>query len=946
MSQGLPRILLLVVLIISIFATPHFDAKTLEIDKTTNNLNHRNLQPQFSLKEDTHNTTTNFSFIQLRDYLKNKLLTKYGGFPLGERGDEYINATYFGTKALYAIGGWTLDVERKFKENFSEYIFDEQNNGFREWFGSNTTLMATLWGLLLMNFTGIKPSGFDLNSTTKFIENILNNTNEELTCVEASLLLKISTIYNLSFNTSSKIIDSNYLADYILQFYSDGLFSDHINNPIFTTFLALDALISYNRSLISPQLAENIIDRILDFKKIVNIPEDSNESMPAIGFGVKDPTVFETGLSIDIITSLDAINNDERTLNESLITDILTFINMSQRNDGAVARNPKSDVVDIFQAYGAVLAFISLDKLDEFKATSTITPSEQIAIDDTRIINVSFKINAFDTLLSYLSGNATVINMLTGDSCSIANVSYDHESKTYTFSLRDLEPKHFGNYILKARFTKDFGIHNIKINASAQFRIGYEITVDINGTAFKPNQQINVSIQIKFHNGTFVNNSSIIIILTRVFNNTNLVNNTISLNGSTIEYILEIPSRIELGLYRLVLIANDSFGFNHTFYSINLGITDEISYTISGNKTEYYPGEQLNVTIDNITYSYTGTAISTNSNITIKILDDSGSLYWKFKATYNSTKNVSIILNQPLPALIPNTTNLTTLLEITWDNSTYGNKTFDLFNFTIKFNKFHIENISIVDNETFVPINSTDIYIGETYNISINITHTAPNATKTILLNSTIRVHFVYNNTTFSTTQMNYSAYSKTYFGSIYINPNLPHGYNNLTISVFLAFNDTWLNLSSLIHIKGQPLIVDFNAPNEAIANTEYIATFSLVCNYTNKSLPNVSLIAYIKSATPFNAPIIYENNTYYLSFIAPAEKQINITIARTTDNLTLRSIIIHIKTVQRNIWESIDPWVLAIILPIVAYAGYLYIRRIYSSKISRRYLIEKSKKL
>ena len=99
-------------------------------------------------------------------------------------------------------------------------------------------------------------------------------------------------------------------------------------------------------------------------------------------------------------------------------------------------------------------------------------------------------------------------------------------------------------------------------------------------------------------------------------------------------------------------------------------------------------------------------------------------------------------------------------------------------------------------------------------------------------------------------------------------------------------------------------------------------------------------------SITPFNVPIIYENNTYYLSFIVPTEKQINITIARTTDNLTLRSIIIHIKTVQRNIWESIDPWVLAIILPIVAYAGYLYIRRIYSSKISRRYLIEKSKKL
>ena len=119
--------------------------------------------------------------------------------------------------------------------------------------------------------------------------------------------------------------------------------------------------------------------------------------MPAIGFGVEDPTVFETGLSIDIIISLDAINNDERTLNESLITDILTFINMSQRNDGAVARNPKSDAVDIFQAYGAVLAFISLDKLDEFKATSTITPSEQIAIDDTRIINVSFKINDLDS---------------------------------------------------------------------------------------------------------------------------------------------------------------------------------------------------------------------------------------------------------------------------------------------------------------------------------------------------------------------------------------------------------------------------------------------------------------------------------------------------------------------------------------------------------------------
>ncbi|MEX0568596.1 MAG: hypothetical protein Q6363_005475, partial [Candidatus Njordarchaeota archaeon] len=471
-----------------------------------------------SIHTDTATTSnaTKLDLGKLRNYVLNKLITEIGGFPLFTEGDGYINATYFGILTVYALGGMSEYTNRL--KNWLNYSYDEEIYGFRDWIGNNASFTATLWGLLIFNFTGIKPTGFSFNSTIEYLNSTLRTlSTDELDLISTSLLLKVLYLfhYRLSEGYISNLIGA--LEEHLFNFYDQqiGFFYDPKVNigEIIQTYFCISALSTANKSKISPTMAQNIANSLI---KHQHIGHESDDMIGGFHSDNEEPNVFETGLATEMLVWFlknKLLDEETATLisNDEFWSNVTLFVNKSQDADGGILSSPKSKIKSIFHAYGAISVYLSRNLLKEYARISTnIKPSDQIAIDYNGTITTETEIEIMGEKMHNLTGFFTVQNTFNGD---VYLGKVQEENSKYICNISTLINITFGRYYVNITLFRTIGLNNITFTSQASFRIGYSISVDISETFVKPSDNISLSIHVKFHNGSYVNNSIISIML-------------------------------------------------------------------------------------------------------------------------------------------------------------------------------------------------------------------------------------------------------------------------------------------------------------------------------------------------------------------------------------------------------------------------------------------------
>lgn len=901
-------------------------------------------------------------FTALRNFLKTKLMTEYGGFPLPSTSDEYINATYYGYITLYLLGEYEFLRDRI--QTAFKYFYDEEVGGFREWFGGKADLDGTLWGLLLTDFINVSIEEYSVDDALRFLNNTLSEISlEDINLVRATLLVRIISRYSTRIENNNLTALNNLcdqLIDAIMSSYDPeiNLFRDEKAklSPIIQTYLALEAIKQYNITILNSTFAERIIDGIL--AQQYKPTNSSSKLLGGFGCGEK-PTVFETGVAVEMISSISKMLPSESQLreyieNKTFWSNITAFINNSQLDNGGIAQNPYSNQADVFQSFGAIVAFLALGKLNAYmQASANIIPSKQIAIDYNGSIRAEITVKYFGKALPLLHGRATIRNLITNE--THMNLPIQPEDSTYLLDITKRLALGFGNYLISVYLWKNISLTSLKLNISLYFRIGYDIGIDVSQEYISPGKSINITIAVAYYNGTPVNNSLLILHISRIASNTTYFLKKVELNGSrnvTISY--EFPIDASLGQYGIYAVINDTHGYNHTFASRFIYINDTIRYdSVENSKNTYYVGERLVISVKNLTYNSTGTPIPTDANVSLEILyPKTGDPYGELEGFLETEAGTTIaLINCSLPPLIPKELNVTFILVLIWDNSPVGRKSIKLFNATLAINKIAVANMSVILNTSIIPINETKLYIGETYNISVKLIHifrstSAENNTINVSLrNATMLVFFNYSNKSWGKVNAVYNSSLDSYICTLFIDPNLPSMQHNLTIQVFLDFNSTYINITKKLIIYGTPKIILWKAPNKVYVDEPFIASFKLICNETNKSLENVSLSANISLIMnsrneTFLIPIAYANDTYYVSFEADEKAEIIGIIFRNADSLTLLNFTAESISKARPF--SIDPLTLPLAIIIISYIGFIMLRNKYLSRVSRRFLIER----
>ena len=957
-------ILILILLNLQFLQYPNHTHLALKDTPTIQKSQKRQQLDSRSTKTQDDNTNKNLNLKKMKEFILDRVMTDNGGFPLEPDGDGYINATYFGVVTLYFLGGLNTNTSDAIKE-WLDYSYDEELSGFREWLGANATFTATLWGIMIANTTGIKPTEFKLNSTLEFINESLNNIDiNNLNLISSSLLLYVLSINRNSIKNSPLSEKCSELADHILGYFNNDtkFFLDSSVNlsPIFQTYLAIKALSHHDDSLIDNSIASNIIHSLLQ-KQHTN----TSELYGGFGWDINNPSVFETGLSVDLILYLKKRATLESELinildNEEFWSNITSFINRSQTKSGAIMTNPSSDTYDIFQAFGAINALIALEYINKLaKINVDIDPSDQIAVDYNKTIKISVTVEIYNEKLTGLNTYFELINRLQENASPITG-ELKHNNSKYELAINDLINMSFGNYDIDIYLWKNTSLNPPMFHMYTNFRIGYEIDGSVKPATARPGENITLSIDVKFHNNTYANQSDLYISISK--NSMVIYNTTHRLNGSELKINYTIPSNISLGEYEIKICVNDSFGFNHTFKRMLLFVSDVILFNLSKHRTEYYVGEQIHITMHNITYNYTKHHADPSANLTATITYSDGTTLTEGNACWIVDEfNVSIKIDIHIPPKIPEDNNISLKIKIEWDKTTAGTKTFLLFNATLKLQKFYISNISFqsINNQTITP---DSLFIGQKYRFRMQIIHSA-NITHNVIpreytscpiQNATVNISLWSNNETWFSGNMTYDLDDETYLSLIYIDPNIPEGNINVTIKILITYNDSWYNTTLEIPVKGRPSITNANFPQVAYAEKTYTANFSLICTETNKSLANVSLFANVTFINQTDnktenssilVPISTFNTTYWLSFDVQEADKMMIKIFRKTDNQTVLILVLDIAKIQEKKLFEIDPWSVFIPVIIVAYGLYLILRWRYSRVISRRFLIERAKK-
>ncbi len=883
-------------------------------------------------KSDSFSKNKNLNFSLLIKYIED-LMGDFGDFPLGEKGDGYINSTFFGILTMYLLG--TLEETRKEDKipKFLELLYDEEIGGFRNWLGGNVSIKATAYALMVMNATRTQFNEFDANMT---LELILNHTSNgavsEINCAEPDLFTTSLSVIALKIlsrivNTSALNISIEYDAfqEYILSFYNDekGFCDERIKVPlVIQNYFALKAILLLNVSSL-----ENIKDSLIEI--LVSLIYNGKDEVLLGGFGsnTTNPTVFETGLCLEMLRVLNYYN-------ESLFNKSIQFVNNSQGESGIIYKNPKMAEGDVFQIAGAVLAYYATDKysyLVEFK--HTIIPSEQVPIDYD---NLRLRVEAYigDDDLDYLD----VRYEIDGTNLS-GKLVFDNTSAYFI----DLLPRAlgFGNFTVRIfAYPSSVTLALVPATYNFNFRVGYKIQAKINATTIKPAQTLSVLINVTYSkNNTFVSNGSLILNISS--NEELIVSESFTLNATPIKFNWKLPGNISLGTYSILAYVNDSHGKNHTMIVKMFKIIDELNITTLGNFSEiYYPGSLINVSFL-IKYNYSGMLAPNTSSVEVIVGADD---YTYKRDTVRWVEPGYVNLSTHLPSILPEKTNMSLHLVFKWPGDV--EQKYEIARFNVSMGSIFIMNLTQINNLYFY---------GENLSFQFTI---AINETKSFLENATLLIEIVNitesENASLQSMVVTYDANESAYRINETIDPNIPQGEYEILFRLYLPFNDSYVTINpkdmiTKIRIEGTLATSDKEISGTFYPDEVIYVGFRVVCQENGRNISSLVLIANVTKEA-WNESIIVseiERGYYRILLSLPEPGSYNVSIYRKADDALIDSFVIDIAQKPgkaMEIFEMLGPAISVGIMATVIIA-YIIISWWLGSKVSRRYLIRRLRK-
>ncbi|MGQ4890988.1 MAG: prenyltransferase/squalene oxidase repeat-containing protein [Candidatus Njordarchaeia archaeon] len=833
-------------------------------------------------------------------------LAEYGGFKPSENSvDSYANSTMWGILAIYLMGKidkFKSDIKNL--DDFLSYLYDEHTGGFRDWLEGSPNIEATAFSLIIANLTGIYPEEFNKTITLDFIKNqaVQDEGFREYGNAEVDLYTTSLAAIALKL-LNANISQFSYIPNVIKSYYQNGKFLDNNSraNELIQTFFALKALriLGENISYLSASTTQYIF----------TLERSVNSSIKGFGLG-EEPTLFETGLALEILLELG--------YNISSTNQYRLFIEKCYL-EGSFSKTINSAVEDIYQIAGAILSLYAIGDLYEGIDVDMgfDIGSNQIPIDmNTTEMYVKLKLDG--ETLNYFN----VSTNLSG------NLIYDSQMKRYR-GLANFTGLNFGNHTIQIDyFIGNMLISRLEGHALSSFRRGYNLTLSLSETQVPPGESIDVNATVSFHNGTLVHEGSIAYKL--YDGNMTVVSGNVTNVGFT-SFTIEIPNDTLLGQYTLIVFVNDSHGVDHTVQFEQITVYDSVVLDLlEGNKTVYHLGELISTNVS-LKYGTSGNYIPVTSITPYYVL---GAKETNGTATWINSSYVKLEVN--VSNVMPTKLNGTFYLRIDWLNDL--KTTLMLFNFTIA-----------LDDLTYSVSKQNEYQIGDSFNMSLKL---YSNTSQMEIPNATVRMLVTSGNKTYMDINLEYNESAKRYLANATVNPNMPEGYYNLTVKVLVPANNTFIEVQAekleQVYVTGFPEIMNFTKSKETVKIGEVIEfKFYVINNITKKNLTGLELLANVTSKKEnFTKPIGEKEGIYIFSLKPNYASKYGITIYRSSDKLILYSFEIKVRQETPNIYDLLEPYILGgLWTASIALIGiYLVARYLIGKRISKRYLVRKRK--
>ncbi len=873
-------------------------------------------------------STKNLDFENLLKYVQN-LRGNFSEFPLRTTEDGYINATYFGILASYLLG-IIEDIQGQNKlSRFLEYLYDEETGGFRDWLDGKVSIQSTMYAILTMNLTEQYFPEFNATKTANFVlSRVINGGFAEVNRSYADPYTTAIAIITLKYletqvNKSRLISNIDFYSgvNYIIDKFdkTHGFYDEKVDLPAtIQNYWALKAILVVDKGSLSP-IKEDIVKIFLSY-----LYKGERGSLLG-GFGSlgDNPTVFETGICIDALRSLDYSN-------ETLFELAIRFINNSQSVSGEIYENPYSKIGDIFQATGALLTYYATGKMREaINVENYIIPSEQVPIDYDNL-QIKLRLKIIENDLDFLNITYEFREKNIGGELAFDGVSY-----YYLNILPSILG--FGNFTVFFYVYLPQTIYTTKLMSyELNFRVGYNLVTEINATEYKPSQTLSLEVNVTFgKNNTIIDQGELIINLTNI-NNVLVTGDRFSLSGSPIVYNWTIPSDFALGKYFIVLCVNDTHGYNHTLKKIEFTILDKLNITLTNDLPQkYYPGTLINSSIE-VRYNYSSALIPQIPKVEVSIKNGT----YEFLEKQLEWINIGLLnLTVELPTVIPQNNNLTMFLRFSWPGGieqivSLGNITIYLGSITVGKIQNLLETYLYGENFTF----ELDLLVKET---------------NKILKNATLMTQLTNGSNIPQSFYLKYNSDNMLYEANQKIDPNIPQGSYFLAFKVYVPYNASYVDLISdeeyIVNVNGTLKGELIRISGELLEGEVISIRFKVTCLENNKLINGLNLIANATSKK-FNASSIVTDmgyGEYILMFRSLKAGKYSVNVYRVSDEYEVMSFELNIQKKETETAAFFEMYGPAISVGVIISLILLYIVASwwFGGKISRRYLIRKLKR-
>ncbi len=838
----------------------------------------------------------NFNFKALVNFLED-FKAELDSFPLKKDGDGYINSTFYGMVTLMLLGSLDRISTDKIKD-FLAYSYNEETGGFREWLGGRETVVATALGVLLNELTGANITEFNDALTRKFL---IDNAKNTTLYGKALALIALKKL-----EATSSVLES--LANEV-----KNLITNIEDRSILSVFWAYVALRYYNPSSVS-----DLVDEIKTYLL---------ERYESGGFGTTTMNVFETGLALELLKQL---GYENKTLED----EVITFVNKTQDDDGGVKYSVNMTKKDVFSAFGAVLVYYATGRLFSlFRINHSIEPSQQIPIDYPGPITFKFNVESdFEPLIEHLNGEYNITDLdRTGSFEYVSGIGYEVILPSNASQLG------FGNHTVLVKFYFDtVFLHREFISHAFSFRIGYNITINLETTKPSLNSSFLINISVKYYNGTPINAGDLIVkvhhklgtLFAREYNLSITPNVSIRFN------ISEQPL---LGVYIVEAYVNDSYGSNHTFGIGKFTVSDNINVTVIEDNKNRTLGSNL-LLILNATYMSTKMPILSGihgNNVTI-------SAHFKVEdkeIQFNIVKwldNGTILAETRIFNFIPNEKFVLIYLDFEWDAET--KISVSVANITI-----NIDDLKVHVREEKLSVNIGDLLV---YNFSV-----IAEKSGIIVENASIKIVIKNGSKTLLNASSKYNKTLEKYFAEIYVDPDLLEGEYSITF-VLEAWNEEReldSNKEVKISVSGKPTLSNYTVlSNEE--DREVIVKFTVVREGTNVTLRGLNTLIFVTKDNESVANTTASdlgNGTYIFGFMPTDDGIYNIKVLRASDNYTIGTITVNVVPAEGRVIHTLREYAPTIVIGVMVAGIVIYFTLSYYlvRKMPKRYLKEKQKK-